>query len=158
MEIRYKPTPEDVIHALRATSQPPWAMFLFILLLTLMFLVGIYLIDHGLGLAGWIWLAISVAIGVAVYEVPQIQARRALASNPSASGEIVLSLSDAGLNVAFATGTSQLEWRAYTKYRESDHVFLLFSGSGRSTFIPKRVMSPEQIQELRNLLRDRIPR
>ena len=53
MEIRYTPTAEDSIHALRATSQPSWAVFLFVLLLSLMFLVGIYLLHHDLQVMGW---------------------------------------------------------------------------------------------------------
>ena len=41
-------------------------MFLFVLLLALMFLVGIYLVDHDLAVIGWIWLAASAGIGIAV--------------------------------------------------------------------------------------------
>ena len=153
MEIRYKPTAEDVINAMRAKAQPPWEMFLFVLLLALMFLVGIYLVYHDLGTIGWAWLALSAALGIAVYEVPQLRARRAIEKNPSARGDIVLNISDAGIDGVAATGNTQLRWEAYTKYKETEHVFLLDSDYGRSLFIPKRAMSLEQIQELRELLR-----
>jgi hypothetical protein len=66
LEIRFTPTPQDWINAFRATSQPSWMMFLFVLLLALMFLVGIYLVDHDLAVIGWIWLAASAGIGIAV--------------------------------------------------------------------------------------------
>jgi hypothetical protein len=128
-------------------------MFLFVLLLALLFLVGIYLVNHGLQVAGWVWLASSAALGIAVYEVPRIQARRSLKSNPSAQGEIVYVLDDHGTVATFSTGESRFEWRAYTKYEETGALFLLFVSPQRYTSIPKRVMSAEQIEELRGLLK-----
>jgi YcxB-like protein len=152
MEIRYTPTSEDSLNALRASPRPAWALSLFVLLLSLMFVVGIYLIDHDLTAIGWVWLAASVALGIAVYEAPRIQTRRALKTTPSAQGEIAITFADAGTMATYPTGKSELEWRAYTRYKETEHGFLLFLSSYRSIFIPKRVMSPEQVRELRSLL------
>jgi hypothetical protein len=157
MEIRYEFTDEDALNGLRASSMPSWALFLFVLLLALLFLVGIYLIDHDLPIIGWAWLAASAALGIAVYEVPRIQIRRALRRNPSAQGEIVLLLNDDGVEARFATGKSQLHWRAFTKFKETPHLFVLSTAPYRATFIPKRAMSPPQINELRVLLRKSIP-
>ena len=156
MEIRFTPTEGDGLNAMRASSTPRWSMFLFILLLALLFLVGIYLIDHDLPVAGWVWLALSAVLGIAVYEVPRIQVRRSLRSSPSAQGEIVFVLDDKGTVATFPTGESRLEWRAYTKYQETGSIFLLFFSPYRYTSIPKRAMSPEQIEELRGLLNARI--
>jgi hypothetical protein len=55
-----------------------------------------------------------------------------------------------------ATGESRLDWRAYTKYKETGDVFLLFVSPHRYTWIPKSAMSPAQIEELRGLLRARM--
>jgi hypothetical protein len=96
MEMGYTHTAEDSLNWMRATPAPPWSMFLFILLLALLFLVAIYLIGHDYAVAGWAWLALSVAIGIAVYEVPRVQARRAIATNPSVQGEIVWTLDNTG--------------------------------------------------------------
>jgi hypothetical protein len=156
MEIRFTPTEGDGLNAMRASSMPRWSMFLFVLLLALLFLVGIYLIDHDLPVAGWVWLALSAVLGIAVYEVPRIQVRRSLRSSPSAQGEIVFVLDDKGKVATFPTGESRLEWRAYTKYQETGSIFLLFFSPYRYTSIPKRAMSPEQIEELRGLLKARI--
>ena len=156
MEIRYRPTEEDGLNALRASSMPQWNMFLFVLLLILLFLVGIYLIDHDLSLIGWMWLTLSALIGIAVYEVPRMKVWKALRNNPSAQGEIIFVLNDKGTAATFPTGESRLDWRAYTKYRETETIFLLFFSPYRCMSIPKRVMSPEQIEELRSLLRTRI--
>ena len=101
MEIRFKPTEEDGLNAMRATSMPSWGMFLFVLLLALLFLVSIYLINHDLPVAGWLWLALSAVIGIAVYEVPRIQVSRSLRKSPSAQGEIVIVLDGEGTVTTF---------------------------------------------------------
>jgi len=125
MEVRYSFTNEDALNALRASSRPSWALFLFLLLLVLLFLVGIYLIEHDLSAIGWVWLAASAALGIAVYEVPRFQIRRAMGRNPSLQGEIVLYLSDEGVEATFATGKSKLLWRAFVKFKETAHLFVL---------------------------------
>ena len=156
MEIRFTPAEEDVSNAQRAVPSSRWGAFLFVLLLGLLSLVGAHLIDLGFSVAGWIWLACSFAVGFAAYEVPRIQARRAFRSSPSTQGEFVFTLSDKGILAKFPTGESQLEWRAYMKYKETATLFLLFYSSSRYTLIPKRAMSPEQIKEVRALLNTRI--
>jgi len=156
MELKYKLTEEDVANMLRASSRPLWALSLFALLLVAMFSVGIYLIVRDVGEVGWIWLAVSAGLGIVVYIVPPMQTRRALRRNPVLQGEIVVLLNDEGVESTFATGKSQLQWRAFTDYREAAGMFVLHTSSLRSTFIPKRLLSPAQIEELRDLLRTRI--
>jgi YcxB-like protein len=156
VEIRYTWTSEDALNALRAQSVRGWSAFQFVLLLALLFLVGIYLVDHGFGLAGWTWLGASAVFAMAAYEVPRMQVRRGLNNNPSAQGEIVFRCDGAGTSSTYSTGKSQLEWRAYTRYKETDQLFLMFFSSGRCICLPKRVMSAGQIEELRGLLRTQI--
>jgi len=156
MELRYQLTNEDITNILRASSRPLWALILFALLLGGMFAVGIYLVGHDLAEGGWIWLAISAALGIVVYALPPIQIRRELRRRPDLQGEIVLILSPVGIEVSFTTGKSQLQWRAYNKYKETAHLFVLTASSTSSRFIPKRVMSPQQLEELRGLLRAQI--
>jgi cation transport ATPase len=158
MEIRFRPTEEDGLKAMRATSMPTWGMSLFVLLLSLLFLVGVFLIDHDLPVAGWLWLALSTAIGIAVYEVPRIQVRRSLRDSPSAQGEIVVVLDGEGTLTTFPTGESRLSWAAYTKYKETGSMFLLFVSPHRCLSIPKRAMTPQQIEELRSLVKARVTR
>ena len=56
MEIRFTVTEEDGLNAMRASPKNGWGTFLFVLLLALLFLVGIYLIDHDLPVAVYLWL------------------------------------------------------------------------------------------------------
>jgi hypothetical protein len=71
-------------------------MFLCVLLLVLMLLVGIFLVNHDLASIGWMWLVPSTALGIALYEVPRFQIRRAMKANPSLQGEIALLLNEEG--------------------------------------------------------------
>lgn len=158
IEIRFTPRGEDAVHAARAAATRSWTLYLLILLLALMFLVGVFLIDHGYSLAGWLWLAVSALMFIAAYQVPLLQARRTLVTNPSAQGEIILKIDETRVAATFPTGNSYVEWRAFSKYRETTHLFVLFYLLHRSTFIPKRVMSPQQIAGLRVLLNDKIIR
>jgi hypothetical protein len=157
MELRYQLTNEDITNILRASSRPLWALALFAVLLAGMVAVGIYLVGHDLAEGGWLWLAISAALGFVVYALPPIQIHRELQRRPDLQGEIVLLLIPAGIEVTFATGKSQLQWRAYTKFRETPHLFVLTASASGSRFIPKRVMSSQQMEELRGLLRAQIP-
>ena len=156
MEIRFEFTEEDGLNALRASSKAGWNLYFFVLLLALLFLVGVYLIDHGFSVAGWLWLFLSLLVGVGVYEIPRFQVRKALKESPSVRGEIAIILNDKGTSAKFATGESHLDWKNYTKFKETESVFLLFSSPYRFTTLPKRVMSADQIHELRSLLRTRI--
>jgi hypothetical protein len=110
MQIRYTPSVEDAVSVQRiGGAAPTWAMFIFIVLLSLMFLVAMFLINHGFAVIGWSWLSLSVAMGIATYELPRVQLRRSFRATPSARGEIVLTISDKGTEASFATGRTRLD-------------------------------------------------
>jgi len=156
MELRYKLTDADVRNMVRASSRPLWALLLFALLLALMLAAGVYLIDQDLPEIGWPWLAVSAALGVAVYAVPPIRIRRAMRRSPHFQQENMTVISDEGIESTFGGGKSQLQWLAYTKWKETAHLFVLTSVYG-DRFIPKRVMSHVEVEELRALLKAHIP-
>jgi hypothetical protein len=153
MELRFTPTEQDVRALSRISPAQGWYTFLFFLLLAVLFLVGAYLIDHGFAIAGWLWLAFSVAVGIGMYEVPRSQTRRAFYHSPSAQGEIVYTIDEKGVTASFPTGSSQLEWRAFVKCQETASFFLLFHSAYRYWWIPKRAVSPGQVAELCSLLK-----
>jgi YcxB-like protein len=156
MEIRFTPIPEDADHFLRANPGSSWDQFLYILLLAVLFFIGTYLVQNHYPVAGIVWLALSALIAIGMYEIPRRRARRAMTQNTSAQGEIVLTVEARGIAAVFPTGSSQVEWRAYTNYKETSHLFLLRSGPGRWTYVPKRVLSPEKVQQLREILRNHL--
>jgi len=110
------------------------------LLLELMFRAGMFLVyhdlvnhdlvnhdlvNHDLASIGWMCLVRSTALGIAVYEVPRFQIRRAMKANTSLQGEIALLLNQEGTEFSYATGKSKLPWRAYTKYKKTPHLIVL---------------------------------
>jgi len=147
MELRYTPTEDDLSSSWRDLKAPRFVLFLYILLLSLLALVGLYLIEHDFASIGWLWMVLPVVIGIAAFEVPRMRARRAFKRNPSIRGEIIVTLNDEGTAWKYPTGESRLDWRTYIKYRETKAGFLLYLSPERTTFIPKRVMSAEQIEE-----------
>lgn len=76
MELRFTPTEADIRELSRISFTSGWDLFLCYWLLLSSFLVGVHLIEHGLAIVGWTWLGISLAIAIAMYEVPRVQARR----------------------------------------------------------------------------------
>jgi hypothetical protein len=156
MELRFTPTEQDVGDLYRISSIPGWNTFICVLLLVVLFLVGAYLVDHGIAVAGWVWLVLSVALGIGMYEVPRLQMRRAFRRSPSTAGEYVYTLNENGVATNFSTGTSRVEWNAFVKYQETASFFLLFLSPSRYWWIPKRAISPEQAAELATLLKAHI--
>jgi hypothetical protein len=63
--------------------------------------------------------------------------------------ERVYSVSD----IAQATA----KWTAFTKFHETQNLFMLLMGASRFRLIPKRALSAAQIDELRQLLHHNLP-
>jgi hypothetical protein len=153
MEIRFTLTEQDVLKATRSVSQPRWATFIFVLLLGLLFLVGIFLVDHGFSLIGWLWLGLSVGLGFAMYERPRLETRKRIRESGLTDGEMSVMLSPDGTKTEFPPAwKADLAWDAYSRFVENQDAFLLHYRGGGYTLIPKRVLSTEQMAELRNLL------
>ena len=96
----------------------------------------------------------SIGVALAGYEVPRSQQRRLFRSSPSAGRERSVVVDENGIEVVFPHGHSQLDWSGFTEYRETKNSFLFFTSPERvAIWIPKRVMSAAQIEELRGILR-----
>jgi hypothetical protein len=121
-------------------------------------LIGSLAFEAGYRIEGGICLGASFAIAMAGYEIPKMELRRHYGTSTLAVGERVINIDAGGITSTLPTGSVQYKWQAYTRYRETDRLFaLLISPYQVGTWIPKRVMSPEQIKELRELLKARLP-
>lgn len=54
-----------------------------------------------------------------------------------AVGEIVAEFSDAGLGLAAGAERAFIEWRAFTHYRETPRLFLMYQGKTSLRYVPK---------------------
>jgi len=159
MEIRYAPTAEDWEHADRLRPRSAWNVFQFILTFAPFGLVGLMLIsEEGDLTTGLVFLGIAFAIAFAGYEVPRLQRRRQIRSMPYATEERIYELDQKGVKASTSFFKVQYEWGAFTGYRETDGLFVLFSSPYQvGPWFPKRRMPPEQVAELRRLLETKLP-
>jgi hypothetical protein len=109
MEVKFRPTPQDLVDGSRAVKHPWWYGWLALLLICLLFLVGIFLIDHGFEIAGWLWLVVSVGIGIGLYRSPTLWARHRLKHDRLFQGEILLRFDEHGVE-----SDMRMENRAWT--------------------------------------------
>ena len=152
MEIRYVPTVDDYRNWLRASSEPLWALVTLGLLVVLILFWGIFLTYRDLGAVGWLWVAAAVLLGIYLCTGTSLRARHAFNRDSSPLGEVVWTFDVSGTTTSSTNGRGELRWQAYEKYKETDRVFLLVFRSGRSLAIPKRVMSTQQVTEMRTVL------
>jgi len=152
MNLRYSPEVDDWLDALRATPGSFWNVIQFLLTFVPIFVLGYILGTEGFVLVAWICVASSIAIAFAGYEVPRMLLRRQFNAAPTAKGERLLTINNENMVSSLPSVEARYRWDAFTHYRETKGVFVLFVSPRQVGFwIPKRVMSREQIQELRHL-------
>ena len=160
MEIRFSVTAEDWENAVRLAPRSAWNTWQFVLSFSPVGTVGlIVLTSRGDTAAGLVLLGISFAIAFAGYEIPRMGRRRVLRSTPQASEERVYKIDQEGIAASTSFFKVQYEWQAFTSYRETDSLFVLFTSPHQvGPWFPKRGLSPEQIAELRQLFKTRLPK
>lgn len=135
-----------------------WHTLQFALTFVPIFFLGAALGASGSEVAGWLVMGLSIAIALAGYEVPRVRRRRQFRSSLNAAGEITLVINESGIAGSFPNHKAQYEWQAFTRYRETELSILLFtSPESVGLWIPKRAASSQQIEELRRLLKKRLP-
>jgi hypothetical protein len=151
MTISYQITRRDFVDAFVAMSRKAyWFLFVFWLLLAMSSLWMNLQVFHGsprqrftvfvpVAICGPIFLLIA-------WVSPRYKARRMILR------EVTWTLSDEGVHLASSVSTTDLRWEAFLKYRETRKEFLLFVQKGMAQFIPKRVLTTEQANDLRTLL------
>lgn len=157
MQIRFTPTEQDVRGVFGDAPWSGWGRVQFFLTFVPLFLLGGYLGAAGYDAAGWSCVVLAGGVALAGYEVPRWRQRRSFRTSPSAGGERSVVVDEKGIEMVFLHGHSQLDWPGFTQYRETRNFFLLFTSPDRlALWIPKRVMSANQIDDLRGLLRNHL--
>lgn len=76
-------------------------------------------------------------------------ARSAYRQQKTLQKPLMFQWSEAGLRTSGEGGDWTLRWEDYLKWYENDAVFLLYQGPRLFQMIPKRVLTPAQIDDLR---------
>jgi hypothetical protein len=87
---------------------------------------------------------------------PWWAARMQFRKQPSVQGPITATLSEKGVSWKWDGGSSEVEWKTFHRWQECKTQFLLFTSPVMFNMIPKRVLSPEQESEVRNLLTEHV--
>jgi hypothetical protein len=83
--------------------------------------------------------------------------RRDFRGHPNFSRDQTVRIDDDGLHKRSEVGQSETKWSAYTRFGETQNLFLLYLGERSIEAVPKRAFSNEQLEELRQLLRKEVP-
>jgi hypothetical protein len=108
---------------------------------------------RGFHVFGLILVLIGLIFAINLVPFSVLAARAQWRANPQLHEEFQLTLTPEQLHFKAVTFDSTLQWECYSKYYESDSVFLLVQGKRMYNIIPKRAFtSREQIEEMRSLI------
>ncbi len=66
--------------------------------------------------------------------------------------EVTASFSETGIRFASAKGVGEIFWSSFVRFEETPHLFILYPQSNAFQVIPKRVVPPETLPALQNIL------
>jgi hypothetical protein len=165
MEINFELALQDFYDSIRAHrtrsafSKWSYRLLLFILcfgpgicLINLVFNPLSRFLEDGLPLLllGAFWLLV-------LWILPKWNVRRQFIKQPSAHGPKKLSLDAAGLHWKWSGGSTDLEWQHFTRVLESKKQFLFYSSPVVFNVLPKRVLTVDQMADIRKLLATYLP-
>jgi hypothetical protein len=99
---------------------------------------------------GLLWL-------VLIWGLPWWSARKQFVGQPMAQGPRTVALDDAGAHWRWAGGSADVEWRNYARALEGKNQFLLYTSPVCFNILPKRALTPDQLEQVRQLLKQMIP-
>lgn len=158
--VRYQPAQEDFLAACRLNHLSRitgWAAAAFLVAYT----VGVYALvrysdgpaDVALVLAGATG-SIFVGILVIIHLVrPRHVARRQFWEQRNLRDPYTLEWDEQGYAIRGPTVTSAFPWDHYVYWREDRRVILLYQSGYHFQFVPKRLLSPSEVEFIRDRLR-----
>jgi hypothetical protein len=101
-----------------------------------------------LGMAPWLLLLLALPLAA------RWAARRALRTGPSTRGTQRVGVAEWGLQVAGPMYSGELKWPAFMRAVETDEFLLFFISRLQPIFIPKRLLSAAELEQVRALTSD----
>jgi hypothetical protein len=164
MEISYQLTEDDYRQGYKAfrrrkafslwINRVGWAL-LFIALAEAMY-VSIFASNIGLSTLAPVWGLIAFWT-YCLWYAPRFVARKTIKGSPSASLPHTAQISDDGLYFRTSASESRLTWNLIIGWVEVERVFALFPSPLTCFPIPNRAMTDQQQEELRAILKNKIP-
>ena len=79
------------------------------------------------------------------------------AKHPNFSRERSLKVDNSGLTWSSEVDQNATKWPAYTRFQETQNLFVLYLGERLAEVVPKRALSGTQLREFRKLLLEKRP-
>lgn len=144
-----------------ATSRWPlisWLGFVA-LLLGMLFVPALQM--HDAPYAPLVYIGFAVVIALPFYQYfvgAAVFARRAYAAQKTLQHPMTVSWSADGFRSTAQQGDWNNAWSDYLKWAEDDKVILLFQGPRVFNMLPKRVLTPAQVDDIRQVLAANVKR
>jgi hypothetical protein len=111
--------------------------------------------------AAFFYICVAVVIAIPFYQyffAATVFARKAYAAQKTLQHPMRVSWSEGGFKSTAEQGEWTIPWADYLKWTEDSKVILLFQGPRLFNMVPKRVLTPAQIDDLRQMLAANIKR
>lgn len=165
IQLRYTLSFEDYLSAQRLHARRNWwlAMNLFLARFVVpvlgICLILIAALDFRVHVTGTLSAA-CLGLGIFLTLYPWYYAarlKRCYRRTRTGSEEQLVEIGEESIHMQAEAGTSDLVWKAVGFFREDKNVFLLYLAPAKFILLPKRVLAPEQIVQLRSLAAAKCP-
>jgi hypothetical protein len=161
MQVNYELTQKDFYESLLAHRKlkpiSPW--FVRIVVVLACILVGAATFVHREMPTSPMLLLSLILIPLSLFltwGVPWLSARTQFGKQPAAQGPHTMLLDSSGVHEKGSGVTSDIEWRNLIRWTESKNQFLLYTSPASFNCVPKRVMTPAEVNEFRAMLVENI--
>jgi len=83
--------------------------------------------------------------------------RRAYSKDKRLHGEFSAEISESGIGISSPDSQTQMNWKGFIRFFETKNLFVLYHSAQLFNTFPKRAFAPEQLEEVRSLLQQKVP-
>ena len=155
MEIDYQCTLSDFLEVAR--QQKSFLYYFYWVVVVLFLLTGFLSLSTGGSSQDVRMFVIAGAALAWPVIIRPISLRRHFRTIPNFVLRQRLIAGEEGLLTTSDAGRNESKWSAYSKFQETPNLFILWMGPGMFEAIPKRALSPPQLDEFRSLVTRHLP-
>lgn len=154
---KFTATKNDVYSASKAYYSRSWRRWVWWPIGTISLVIGLALVSQGKSLGTGLFLLLY---GVFVFLIPVVNAQfvtRSFFSNKNLGGPMEYRMTEEGLHSHSSAGTSDIEWKTFARWAETEDAFLLIIYRNYFVIVLKKGFEgEEQVSQFREFLASRI--
>ena len=160
MKISYRITPETYVEAqkLHAAKGAPISQRILKFVFPPFFLLigAITAVWGSFGPNSWGMLVFGVFCAIVFWILPVWQWKRMYAKDRRYQEDYTADISEDGIRFEGATSDGNVKWARYTRFLESDKLFLLYQSPQLFNMFPKSAFGPGEADQFRELLKRKL--